>query len=66
MSNLELIEKLCGVVEMQSAIIRTLSSELEQLDALSAEDKALVEQSKKQYSDILGAEEYPDEYSEGN
>lgn len=64
MSNLELIEKLCAVVEMQSAIIRKLSSELQQLDALSDENRQLVDESKKRYSEILGADEIPDEYSD--
>ena len=61
MSNLELIEKLCEVVELQIIIIRTLSSELLQLDALSVEDQELIEESRKRYSRILGAGETPDE-----
>lgn len=65
MSNLELIEKLCAVVELQSTIIRTLSSELQQMDALSEEDRKMVEESRKQYSAILGADEVPDEYCDG-
>lgn len=61
MSNLELIEKLCEVVELQSTIIRTLSSELQQLNALSDENRELIEESRKRYSKILGADEIPDE-----
>lgn len=61
MSNLELIEKLCAVVELQSTIIRTLSSELQQLDALSDENRKLVEESRQRYTAILGADEFPDE-----
>lgn len=61
MSNLELIEKLCEVVEMQSSIIRTLSSELQQLNSLSDENKRMVEISRQRYSAILGADEVPDE-----
>ena len=61
MSNLELIEKLCEVVEMQITIIRTLSSELQQLNALSDENRGLIEESRERYSKILGADEIPDE-----
>lgn len=61
MSNLELIEKLCEVVELQITIIRTLSSELLQLDALSVENQEMIAESRKRYSKILGADEIPDE-----
>ena len=61
MSNLELVEKLCEVVELQITIIRTLSSELLQLDALSVENQELIAESRKRYSKILGADEIPDE-----
>lgn len=65
MSNLEMIEKLCSVVEMQSTIIRKLSSELQQLDALSDENQKMVGTAKQMYVDILGADEIPDEYCDG-
>lgn len=65
MSNLEMIENLCAIVELQSTIIRRLSSELQQMDALSDEDRMMVEKSKKQYSTVLGSEEFPDEYCDG-
>lgn len=65
MSNLELIEKLCAVVELQSSIIRNLASDLQQLEALSEENRRLVEESRSQYTAILGADEVPDEYSDG-
>lgn len=65
MSNLEMIETLCAIVELQSTIIRRLSSELQQLDALSDEDRKMVEKSKQQYAAFLGSEEVPDEYCDG-
>lgn len=65
MSNLEMIENLCTIVELQSTIIRRLSSELQQLDALSDGDRMLVEKSTKQYTALLGSDEVPDEYCNG-
>ena len=61
MSNLQLIEALCDLVERQSQIIRDLSSALEQMRCLSESEQAEISAAQKRYSEILGDDEMPDE-----
>lgn len=60
MSNLQLIEELCQLVEQMSGVIRTLASELEQCHAFSDVERNAVAEVRMKYSEILGAEEFPD------
>ncbi len=60
MSNLQLIEALCNLVEQQAAIIRGLAVSIEQERCLSEAERAEIEAVRKRYSEILGADEAPD------
>ena len=64
MTNLQLIEALCGLVEMQSVIIRELATTMEQARCLSDAERAEIEAVRKRYTDILGTGEAPDEITE--
>lgn len=60
MSNLQLIEALCKLVEYLSEIVRSLAAALEQERALSDTETELLSNAERQYSAILGANETPD------
>lgn len=60
MSNLQIIEMLCGLVEEQSKVIRHLSIELSNARDLSDAEMQMVQSTRQKYSDILGADEVPD------
>lgn len=60
MSNLQLIEALCCLVEQQSAIIRQLAVSMEQAQCLSEAERAGIEAAREEYTRILGAGEWPD------
>lgn len=60
MSNLQMIEMLCGLVEQQAGVIHHLAMELEQLRGLSEMERDMVENSQREYADILGTDEIPD------
>ena len=62
MSNLQLIELLCQIAEQQISIIRELASALAQERSLTAEEKERVENAVIRYSNIIGADELPDEF----
>lgn len=64
MSNLQLIEALCELVEKQSAIIRELAASMEQARCLSEAERAEIEAVRKRYSEILGAGEIPDDITD--
>ncbi len=65
MSNLQLIEALCKLVEDQAAIILKLFLRLAEADAVAVAEE--VQEVRKRYSDILGSDETPDElYEEFN
>lgn len=61
MTNLQMIETLCSLVEQQSEIIRHLSTELAHARNLTFTEVQMVTDSRKRYSEILGDEEIPDE-----
>lgn len=60
MSNLQMIEMLCNLVERQAAVIHHLAMELENARCLSEAEQEMVEGTQKEYSKILGANEFPD------
>ena len=57
MSNLQLIEALCQLVELQSKAISMLAMELEQMRNLTDAEAEIIERAKADYSAILGSEE---------
>lgn len=61
MSNLQLIEALCNLVEQQAIIIRRLALALTEANAYTEAQKAMVAGAQREYSRILGADEAPDE-----
>lgn len=60
MSNLQMIEMLCSLVERQASVIYHLAMELEQARCLSEAEQEMVAGSQREYSRILGADEFPD------
>lgn len=60
MSNLQIIEALCSLVEQQSRLIRQLSFALDEIRGLTDEEKNLAKKAQDAYSAILGAGEAPD------
>ena len=61
MSNLQLIEELCYLVERQIRIIRNLSCQLEQMNCLEEADRQEITEAVEMFSTILGSDEVPDE-----
>lgn len=61
MSHLQIIEALCVLVESQARTIKHLAMELEQARCLSEAERQMVDNSEKEYSAILGANEWPDD-----
>ena len=62
MSNLQLIEALCKLVEDQAAIILKLFLRLAEADVVAVAEE--VQEVRKRYSDILGSDEPPSELCE--
>lgn len=62
MSNLQLIEALCGVVEQLVAVVKQLAGKLEQINALNEADRQAVNDALELYTVTLGADEAPDYY----
>lgn len=60
MSNLQIIEMLCALVERQASIIRHLVMELEQARCLSDAERQMVNGAEHEYSAVLGTDEWPD------
>ena len=60
MSNLQLIEALCNLVEQMSGVIMSLATELEQCNAQTDADREAISAVRIRYSEILGADEWPD------
>lgn len=60
MTNLQLIEELCGIVERQIRLIRALSSRLAELDGLSEAEREAVATVEEAYSKAIGSDECPD------
>ena len=61
MSNLQLIEELCYLVERLIRIVRKLADQLTQANALDEADRQEVLEASQMLSTIIGAGEVPDE-----
>lgn len=59
MSNLEIIEELCGICAAQNEIIRAQSTALENLGAVVMEEKRAEVEAR--FTAMIGAGEAPDE-----
>lgn len=59
-SNLQLVESLCYIVERQAALIRNLATELEQERNLSDAEKIAVDCLDAECAAIIGTDESPD------
>ena len=64
MSNLQIIEALCNLVEQQSMLICKLTASLEEVSCLTEEERRTAQELRNKYSSILGADEVPDNLSE--
>ena len=62
MSNLQIIEGLCQVVETQARIISQAAARLREVEALDAALAEQIEASERDYTRILGAGEIPDTF----
>ena len=60
MSNLQLIEELCYLVERQIKLIRSLSTKLAQVECLSDCEREAVKGVEDAYAKIIGSDECPD------
>lgn len=60
MSNLQMIEMLCKLVEQQASVIHHLAMELERARCLTEAERQMMEAAKRDYSAILGSDEVPD------
>lgn len=64
MSNLQLIEALCSLVESFAQITCSMAEKLEQISALNEADRDAVDEVMERYSAILGTDEVPDSFTE--
>lgn len=60
MSNLQIIEALCSLVESQAQLIQRFAFALSEAGYLNEEDARLMTDTQKKYSEILEADEAPD------
>lgn len=60
LSNLQIIEALCNLVERQSQLICKLAFVLEEAGCLAAEERRAAQEAQDAYSAILGADEVPE------
>lgn len=61
MTNLQMIETLCALVERQAKVIRHFAMELERSRNLTESEQQMVDTTRKEYSAIIGDEESPDD-----
>ena len=61
MSNLQLIEELCYLVERQIRLIRNLAAKLAQVESLDEVEREAVKGVEDAYSRIIGSDEMPDD-----
>lgn len=60
MTNLQIIESLCYLVERQAALIRSLATALEEERTLTEAERIAVDTLQSEYTAIIGADEAPD------
>ena len=60
MSNLQMIEMLCNLVEQQSKVISHFAMQLERSRNLTEAERQMVDATKQKYAAIIGDEEMPD------
>ena len=60
MSNLQMIEMLCNLVEQQSKVISHFAMQLERSRNLTEAEQKMIDSTKQKYAAILGDEEAPD------
>lgn len=60
MSNLEMIETLCGIVEEETALLCKLAMRLEEVGAITEAEKEAVEAARRKYTELLGCGEKSD------
>lgn len=60
MSNLQMIETLCVLVEHQASVIHHLSVQLAEARCLTEAEQQMIDATKIEYSAFLGAGEFPD------
>lgn len=65
MSNLQLVEALCSLVESFAQITCAMAKKLEQISAFDEEDRNAVNEVMVRYSEILGTDEVPGGFTEG-
>lgn len=61
MSNLQMIEMLCNLVEQQSKVISHFAMQLERSRNLTDAERQMVDATKQKYAAIIGDEEVPDD-----
>lgn len=61
MSNLQMIEMLCNLVEQQSKVISHFAMQLERSRNLTEAERQMVDATKQKYAAIIGDEEVPDD-----
>ena len=57
MSNLKMIEVLCGIVEEETALLCKLAARLGEMDAITEAEAAAVGAVKRRYTELLGCDE---------
>lgn len=60
MSNLELIERLCEIVEDQADVVRCLALSLAECRQMTEAEREMTERVERAYREVLGADEIPD------
>ena len=60
MTNLQMIEALCNLIEDQASLIKYLSIQLEEARELTEAEQSMIASTRDGYTAILGADEVPD------
>ena len=64
LTNLQLSEALCGIVEQLVAVVKRLAGKLDQINALDEADRQAVNGALERYAATIGADEIPDDYNQ--